>query len=122
MEDYLAKGQELDIQDAVRLKSAKVFPVSMGSLDVVALRSLRDHTRWYISDTTTLGAAFRDKVHLLAFPVKAVRRFINVLKTLDCEDRFLSAVVEESIECRGTVIRDLAKEEDLKARTSFIAK
>jgi hypothetical protein len=122
MEDYLAKGQVLAPQDALILWIARVFPVSMGSLDAVELRSLCEHTRWYIPDTTTLGAAFQDKVHLLVFPVKVVRRLSNVFKTLDCEGMFLSAVVEQSVECRGTVIRDLAKEGDLKARISFIAK
>ncbi|RYP37876.1 hypothetical protein DL767_002748 [Monosporascus sp. MG133] len=108
-----------------RIQSAPVFPIleqGDGSEEEsgIALRSVYD-TDWYIPDSATLEAAFRDKVDMLSLPVKSVRMLRGLFEGLGCEDMFLSIAVEETVEPSGMCIRDMPREDNLKTRLRYIS-
>lgn len=122
---FLTKGSELDDREIGRIATAHLFPVleasdaSQAEPNIV-WRSL-DVGGWYIPDRTTLQSAFRGKVDLLNLSVKSVQSLDCVFKELGCEDMLLSSAVEETVEPRGTSIRDMLKEQDLKTRLKHIS-
>ena len=116
---------DLDDKQIQRIKSASIFPVldkEDDSLDVFcfSFRSVDDGD-WYIPDRATLESAFRGKVDILSLPVKSVMMLRDIFEKLGCEDMFLSSAIEETVEPRGTSIRDKAREVDLKTRLKYIS-
>lgn len=106
------------------MRVAKAFPVSLaGSAradPAPVLRSVADGD-WYIPDQTTLGTAFRGRVNLLTLQVRLIKQLDGLFEDLGCRGKYLSAVMKESVEQRGTAIRDVTRENELRARVNYLA-
>ncbi|KAH7302958.1 hypothetical protein B0I35DRAFT_500441 [Stachybotrys elegans] len=107
-----------------RLLTANLFPVVKASgpqAGNVMLCSGSPTDEWYIPDRLTLEATLRGRVDMLALPVQEVKALSAVFSLPIFRDRYLSAVVQETVEPRGSITRDMDREKDLRARLRYIA-
>ncbi|KAH7317120.1 hypothetical protein B0I35DRAFT_434596 [Stachybotrys elegans] len=127
LQEYSGDDHMFTTTQFLRLRHARVFPIIKATVAEdateprVVLRSILQDENWYIADRLTLDTAYRSKVDLLDLPVRDNKAFCAVLSKLGCRPKYLSSVVEEKVEPRGLVIRDLAKEKDLRIRLRCIA-
>lgn len=121
---YNAQHSKLNRGHIQRIRDAAVFPVMKGNyIDEEARISFRSmyNGGWYVPDKTTLERAFRGKVAMLNLPAKLVRTLRGLFEDLDYNCMFLSSVIKETTETRGTSIRDMCWEGDLKIRLKYIS-
>lgn len=122
---YHAQHSKLNRRQIQRIQYATVFPVMDQGNEVDGHSKISLHSMhsggWYVPDKATLERAFRGKVAMLSLPVKLVRILRDLFEDLDYDDMFLSSVVEETTETRGTSIRDVSREGDLKTRIKYIS-
>lgn len=124
MGHYHSTKSPLKQSEIEKIKSSSIFPIVEQGGDSpneprVTLHSV-DDSDWYIPDQATLESAFRGKVNLLSLPVALIRDLESIFKILGCEDRFLSSSVKQAVEPRGTCIRYIARENELKIRLKNI--
>ncbi|KAF5008934.1 hypothetical protein FDECE_4797 [Fusarium decemcellulare] len=119
---YLTPETEFTASHFSRIRHARVFPVLEAgcSEPTVVLRALQDGD-WYIPDQITLETAFREKVNLLAFPLRSARSLEFLWLKLKCQHLYLSSAVQQTVEPRGSKIHDLSREQDLRMRAKYIS-
>ncbi|KPM41940.1 hypothetical protein AK830_g4632 [Neonectria ditissima] len=128
LKHYVAGEPDFPQPQMFRLKTTRMFPVLLKVRDIsqagagpkVALRALSDES-WYIPDRLTLEAAFQGKVNMLAFSLRSVNLLEPLFTKLGLEKKYLSLAVKETVEPRGTVIRDIARNNDLDIRAKHFA-
>ncbi len=124
LDDFVRNGSIFDTADLIRIQTAQSFSVlnttDLSNEDRIVRRSLCND-QWYIPDKVTLEGAFRGRLELLDMDVSVVQSLKQVFIAMRCEDKFLSNAVQEDVEPRGDVIRDLEKEEEFKIRAEHIA-
>ncbi|KAK7428051.1 hypothetical protein QQZ08_005483 [Neonectria magnoliae] len=111
------------------LKYARIFPVLLKARDSsrpvtalgMVLKSLNDKY-WYVPDRLTLETAFRGKVDILGFSLRSVKLFEPLFSKLGLQKKHLSSVVKETVDPRGTIIRDMPKDQDLNTRVEYFAR
>lgn len=122
---YKSQHSELSRRQIQRIKDATVFPVINQGNDTHEQSSISMHSMhsggWYVPDKATLERAFRGKVAMLSLPVKLVRASSDLFEDLGYDHMFLSSVIEETTEMRGTSIRDIRREGDLQTRLKYIS-
>ncbi|KAH7142143.1 hypothetical protein EDB81DRAFT_899719 [Dactylonectria macrodidyma] len=123
---YLTHDTELTARHFLRIRHARVFPVSevgdssnSGEPRVV-LRALQG-ADWFIPDRITLEATFRGKVNLLEFSVRSVVLLEFLWSKLGCQHLYLSSAVRETVTPRGSEIRDLCREHELQTRIKYVS-
>jgi hypothetical protein len=121
LERYLSQETEFTAHHFLRIRHARVFPVSEAGKEpqAVVLRALQDDD-WYIPDKMTLEMDFRNKVNLLAFSVRSIEKLKFLWTKLNCQRLFLSHAVDVAIEPRGDKRRDLSREAELQTRVTYI--
>lgn len=121
LERYLSQETEFTAHHFLRIRHARVFPVSEAGKEpqAVVLRALQDND-WYIPDKMTLEMDFRNKVNLLAFSVRSIEKLQFLWTKLNCQRLFLSHAVDVAIEPRGDKRRDLSREAELQTRVTYI--
>ncbi|UPL02380.1 hypothetical protein LCI18_013314 [Fusarium solani-melongenae] len=124
LSERLASESELPVTHYLRVLHAKVFPVmtvvNVEAKSDIVLRSLHD-ADWYIPDRLTLEAAFRSKVDILSFSVRVVNLLDPFFSRMNSRNKYLSSAIEETVERRGTPIRDMSTERDLKIRVQYFS-
>ncbi|KAH7139701.1 hypothetical protein B0J13DRAFT_504973 [Dactylonectria estremocensis] len=123
---HLSPESEFTAHQFLRVRHAKVFPVlEVGGFSQppeprVVLRALQD-ADWYIPDRIAFEITFRGKVNMLGFSFQSVKRLEFLWSKLRCQHMYLSSAVSETVEARGSKIRDPCKEHELRTRVRYIS-
>nr|RBQ85652.1 hypothetical protein FVER53263_20766 [Fusarium verticillioides] len=125
LKEYVVDHEELSKDQVRRIREAAVFPIVVegGSSDEhprITRQSICEGN-WYVPDEVHLEQAFRCRVAMLSMRVKDVKTLHELFENLDCKQMFLSCAVGQSTELKGTCIRDLRREGDLRIRLDYLA-
>lgn len=127
LKQHLTGGSELPAPQFLRLRHARIFPV-MKARDPskplaeprMILRALGDED-WYIPDRFTLEVAFRGKVDILKFSIRSVILLDSLFSKLSLQKKYLSFVIDETVNPRGAIRKDPRKDRDLNIRTQYFS-